>query len=149
MLQELRFAHDYSQRSLGGAISPRTLFEMATSTPARMARIDDKVGSIAVGRYGDLFLLAGRHDDPYEALVRSRTGDVTLVLVGGVPLYGQESHLAALGVRQREPVLVCSSRRALNSAALPAGPLSALMVRLGQSLSGSATRLGTLADCPS
>lgn len=147
MLQELQFAHHYSMHRLGGAISTRALFEMATIVPARIAHIDDKVGSVAVGNYGDLFLLAGQRDDPYDALARARPGDITMVLVGGIPVYGQDAYLAQLGVHQREPVVVCSFRRALNSAALPAGPLSAVMTRLRHALAGSAAQLSALIDC--
>ena len=50
----------------------RQLFEMATAVPARIARIDDKVGSLKPGLAADLFLLRGDVSKPFDALAAAR-----------------------------------------------------------------------------
>jgi len=45
-LAELLYAKQVSHEKLGDLFSDQDLFEMSTSIPARMAKIDDKVGSV-------------------------------------------------------------------------------------------------------
>ena len=77
-----------SKTNLNGAISPKQLFEMATSVPARIAQIDQGVGSIAANKYAHIFMMKGNSSDPYTSLVSGSPSDVTLVIVNGVPVYG-------------------------------------------------------------
>lgn len=48
---------------LGYGVEPAEALEMITLAPARMLRIDDRVGSLEVGKHGDLALFDG---DPFE-----------------------------------------------------------------------------------
>src|SRR6185436_17607134 len=57
MLGEIQYAANLNKTTLGGFFSNQQLFEMATSIPARIANIDDKVGTIQTGLFADLFLL--------------------------------------------------------------------------------------------
>jgi cytosine/adenosine deaminase-related metal-dependent hydrolase len=57
-LAEVSYASQLSREKLAGLFSDRELFEMSTVIPARVAGIDDKVGSIKEGLYADLFVLA-------------------------------------------------------------------------------------------
>src|ERR1700730_12015768 len=52
-LAELRYAKQVSHEKLADFFSDKDLFEMSTSIPARIARIDDKVGSVKKGLYAD------------------------------------------------------------------------------------------------
>src|SRR6185503_13219145 len=49
MLGEIQYAAKLNKTTLGGVFSNQQLFEMATSIPARIAHIDDKVGTIQQG----------------------------------------------------------------------------------------------------
>jgi cytosine/adenosine deaminase-related metal-dependent hydrolase len=148
MLAELRYAWALSKDRLNGAIPPRQLFDMATSIPARIAGIDDKVGAIAVGRYADLFLLRRNSAaDAYTNLVAAPPPDVSLSMVGGVPVYGQAERLSQLGVTEREAVSVCGTRRELNKATLTSRSLTDVMTRLRQALRVYKVPLGPLAEC--
>jgi 5-methylthioadenosine/S-adenosylhomocysteine deaminase len=89
MLDELKTAAQWNRDRLGGRLSDRQLVEMATSVPARISGIDDEVGAIRVGSRADLLLISGDTDDPYRAVIRAGPEDVQLVLIGGVPLYGE------------------------------------------------------------
>jgi N-acetylglucosamine-6-phosphate deacetylase len=53
-----------SRERLDGLFSARQLVEMASSVPARVARIDDKVGTIAPGMLADFFIV---HSTEHQA----------------------------------------------------------------------------------
>lgn len=146
LLAELRFASGFSRQKLFGLLSDRQLFEMATAIPARIARIDDKVGSLKPGMYADLFVLAGDASKPFAALAAARPADVRLVLVGGVPVYGSEKLMRQFQV-PLEPVDLCNSTMVLNSAALPAGRFADVTARLTTDLNKYNVQLAALAEC--
>ena len=71
-----------------------TMLEMATIGGARALRLDDKIGSIEVGKRADLVAvdLSGSHQtpttDPVSAVVNTCSGaDVLMTMVEGVSLY--------------------------------------------------------------
>jgi hypothetical protein len=100
ILDELAFASSLSRTRLGGAISNRQLFEMATRIPAEIARVDKEVGSLAPGLRADLFLLRSPNPDAYTALTQTGASGIGLVLVEGVPVYGDAAYLKALAPRR-------------------------------------------------
>ena len=147
MLGEINYAARVIEKNFGGDISNKQLFEMATSTPARIAKIDDKVGSIKAGLYADLFMLSSKNDDPYDALTVAKPEDITLVMVNGVPLFGTLEAFTKLGMSTSETVAICKLERALNAAQLPEGGLTALADRLYGALAGQNIVLGNLVSC--
>jgi cytosine/adenosine deaminase-related metal-dependent hydrolase len=146
MLAELQFASRFSRERLFGLFSDRELFEMATTIPARIAGIDDKVGSLQPGLYADLVVLAGDVSQPFTALVQARPEDVQLVLVGGVPVYGSEKLVGQFRV-PTEPLKVCKTSMVLNSLALPAGKFGDVTERLKTDLGSYKLELGSLEEC--
>jgi 5-methylthioadenosine/S-adenosylhomocysteine deaminase len=148
-LAELRYAAALDPAKYGGpALTAKDLFEMATIVPARLAHIDDRVGSLAPGLYADLFVIPGDAARPYEALLQSGPDDVALVLVAGEPLYGAKANLGALGVTATEDVTLCAGAHALSSVALPAGPFAAARARMTAFLKTQGSDLAPLAECP-
>lgn len=146
MLDEVKYASYVSHTKLDGLFSNRALEEMASSIPARIARIDDKVGTLAPGMYADFFLLKGDHANPYAALANASVTDMEMVFVNGVPLYGTPATMQQLGVKT-EALNVCGAKRALNSAALPAGSFTAISQRLSAKMKAAGTELAPLAEC--
>lgn len=146
MLFELQYASRLSKEQMAGILSDQRLFEMATSIPARIAKLDSKIGTLQQKMYADLFVLKGDAAQPFTALAGAKAQDVQLVLVGGVPLYGSDEIMQQLRV-QSEPVDVCGARMALNSAALPAGKFSGVEQRLRTLMKGNQLGLAPLADC--
>lgn len=78
----------------GEFIDSQTLVEMGTIRAAEVLRIDDKVGSLEVGKQADIVAvdLSGSHQtpttDPVSALLSSASnGDVMLTMVAGNVLY--------------------------------------------------------------
>ena len=123
MLGEIQYAAKLNKTTLGGFFSNQQLFEMATSIPARIAHIDDKVGTIQPGLFADLFLLRGDATQPFDSLVQSKPQDVSLVVVNGVPIYGDATLMSKFNVTT-EPVPFCGETKNLNLGVLPNGKLS-------------------------
>lgn len=145
MLAEIVYARTVSDRDFAGLVTAKQLFEMATIVPARIAKIDDKVGSLAPGLYADLFLLRGT-SDPYDALSKAKPQDVTLTMVNGVPVYGSATNLSALGA-EPEAVRICGEARAVSRQALPAGGFAEVVKRLRAALTAEKLTLADVAEC--
>lgn len=147
MLGEIQYAAKFNKTSLGGFFSNQQLFEMATSIPARIARIDDKVGTIQPGLFADLFLLRGDPTQPFDALVQSKPQDISLVVVNGVPIYGDAELMYKFNNITTEPVPFCSGTKNLNLGVLPNGKLSDVQQRLGQKMEVYKLKLAKVDPC--
>jgi cytosine/adenosine deaminase-related metal-dependent hydrolase len=146
MLGELQYAATYNRRDLGGFFSNQQLFEMATSIPARIAGIDDKVGSIQKGLFADLFLLRGDTRHPFDSLIQASSKDVELVLVNGVPIYGDPKLMNAFSVKT-ESLVICSEGKSLNLDVMTNGKLSDVQTRMIAKLAKYGRTLAKLDDC--
>jgi 5-methylthioadenosine/S-adenosylhomocysteine deaminase len=127
-------------------LSNQQLLEMATAIPARIARIDDKVGSLKPQMYADSFVLRGDSSRPFDAIAGAKPEDVVLVLVGGKPLYGNEKLMKPFKV-PLERIDVCGKSMFLNSSALSGGPFAEVELRLRADLVGNALGLAPHAEC--
>jgi cytosine/adenosine deaminase-related metal-dependent hydrolase len=150
MFDEIKYAARVSREKLDGLFSSRQLVEMASTVPARVARIDDKVGRLAPRMLADFFLVhvdqAHVPTDPYQAITNGSIGDIDLVAIAGVPLYGDPGFLRQLQVKT-EPLEVCGVARALNVDALPSGPFAQVEARLKEQMKAVGSELAPLAEC--
>lgn len=146
MLAEIQYAAKLNKSSLGGFFSNQQLFEMATSIPARIAHIDDKVGPIQQGLFANLFLLHGDATQPFDRMVQSKPQDVSLVLVDGIPIYGDATLMSKFNVAT-EPVPFCGETKNLNLGVLPNGKLSDVQQRLGQKMQAYSLKLANVDPC--
>lgn len=89
ILDELHFADQWNREHLGGRLTDKQLVDMVTSVPAKMVGINDEVGAIQPGLRADLLVISGDHNNPYRALIEATPTDVQLVMIGGVPVYGE------------------------------------------------------------
>lgn len=110
MLQELNYAATrYS------FVKPEQLVAMATSIPAQLARVDDKIGKLEKGLYADLLVVRPRGGSPYAAVVTATPADIQLVMIGGQPVYGDYDLMAKLvpsaGLVQ---MTVCGASKGVN-----------------------------------
>lgn len=96
LLDELRFAEQVNQTLWDGAIPHAELVKMVTINAAKALGLQGTLGSITVGKKADLMVIGGDAAKPYDALLAASPGDVRLVMVGGVVLYG-DAQLQALG----------------------------------------------------
>lgn len=92
LLAELKVARAAADAS-DWMLTDRDLVDMVTRNPARALGWDKSLGSIQPGHRADLFAVYGRRGDPYRQLLRSTERSVVLVIVGGVPRYGQSRHM--------------------------------------------------------
>lgn len=96
LLGELKVAHEYDLLRWGRVISDQELVRMVTLNPSIALGLDDKIGRIKAGYYADLAVFRKRGTDPYRSLIESIERDVRLVIVGGMPYYGDRALLAAV-----------------------------------------------------
>jgi 5-methylthioadenosine/S-adenosylhomocysteine deaminase len=88
LLDELRFADSVDSVSFGDVLSSRDLFEMVTIRAARVLGLEHVLGSIEPGKKADLMVIGGAAGAAYDALLAATPGDVRMVVVNGVVLYG-------------------------------------------------------------
>ncbi|HEX4319612.1 MAG TPA: amidohydrolase family protein [Acidobacteriaceae bacterium] len=149
MWEEIQYADNISRRDLSSLFTSHQLVEMAAGVPARVARIDDKVGAIAPGMNADFFLVKPTYLDsqPYDTIVRQPITSIDLVVIDGTPIYGDPKILHALDIAT-EPLKLCGTEKALNSVALPNGPFAQVEARLRVKMKALGTELGPLDSCP-
>lgn len=94
LLDELRFAEEVDSAAWGDVLSPKDLVTMATKNGAAVLGLSSALGTLEAGKKADLFVIGGDTTAPYDAVLAATPKEVRLVLVGGVPLYGDD----ALGV---------------------------------------------------
>jgi 5-methylthioadenosine/S-adenosylhomocysteine deaminase len=113
MLQEM----SYAARHYG--VNSGDLAAMATSMPAKMARISDYIGALAPNKLADFVVINVAVDptksNPLDPVVRATPADVALVVVGGQPLYGDPALLTQLlptGTKI-DQMIVCGAQKAI------------------------------------
>ncbi len=96
LLDELRFADEVDNTAWGDILSPKDIVTMATKNGAAALGLSAVLGTLEVGKKADLFVIGGDTAAPYDAVLAATPKEVRLVLVGGVPLYGDDA-IGALG----------------------------------------------------
>ncbi|MFL6551670.1 MAG: amidohydrolase family protein, partial [Povalibacter sp.] len=88
LLSELKVARAWSERQ-GSLFTARELAAMVTINPARMLKWGDSLGSIEVGKRADFLVIKGKAGDAYEQLLKALEDDIQLVMINGVPRFGE------------------------------------------------------------
>jgi 5-methylthioadenosine/S-adenosylhomocysteine deaminase len=92
---------------------------MAMSMPAKMARISDYVGALAPNKFADFVVINAAVDptkpNPLDPVVKATAADVSLVVVGGQPLYGDPALLAQMlpSGTKTDQMTVCGVQKAI------------------------------------
>jgi cytosine/adenosine deaminase-related metal-dependent hydrolase len=114
MLEELKYAATWNASQVPPVFDDADLVKMVTVVPAQLAGADKQIGSIAEGFYADLLLLRKTGTNAYQALLHARPEDVRLVMVGGIPIYGDRDLMERLlPGRQLETIVLCGSPKAI------------------------------------
>jgi 5-methylthioadenosine/S-adenosylhomocysteine deaminase len=109
MLQEL----NYAAARYPSFFNAKQLLSMATAVPAKVARLDDKIGKLQSGHYADLTVIRTPDGSP-ESIVKSTPADVQLVIVGGQAVYGDPGTLGKLLPGQTlDTLTVCGAMKAV------------------------------------
>jgi len=112
MLQELNFINTNFTY-----FKSDVLVQKATSIPAQLARLDGRIGTIAKDKYADLVILRPRPNTvtPYDSIVISTAADVELVMVGGMPMYGDfDTMKQIVPPGTLYPLTVCGTQKGIN-----------------------------------
>jgi len=134
MLAELAYAERLRQSAPFNAVTEQDLVEMATVNPAKLAGLDGKIGRIAPGLASDLIVMrkvpwtgSGQPNDAqaktlaYQALLLQTPADLRLVIIGGVPVFGETALMSKLlsstEMLQTETITVCGETRVINAKA--------------------------------
>jgi hypothetical protein len=114
-LQELNYAATWNAGQNPRVFTDAELVEMVTVNPAKLARLDDKIGSLKPGYFADLLVVGSEETDPYRALLNARPVDIRLVVVGGNPVYGDEDLMQGLApAAPLEPVSLCGTKKLID-----------------------------------
>ena len=100
MLDELRYANQVDDAEFGDMLDAKALVTMATKNAAKALALDGVIGTLEVGKKADVVVVGGDVDKPYDALLAATPATVRLVIVGGVPLYGD---IQLVGVAPKAP----------------------------------------------
>ena len=155
MLEELRYAANWSAGQSTPLFSDKDLVGMSTRYPAQLAGLEDKIGSLAPGFYADILVLQSNEKNPYSAIVHARPSEVRLVVIGGEPVYGNPELMKDLVPKDQLQILaVCNERQSLyfGSETKLQGKIpetwNHVQDRLEQALHEWGTHLAPLAECP-
>ena len=112
LLDELRFADAWDNEHWGDVLTAQDLFEMVTLNAATAIGLEALLGTIEEGTLADLVVISPTDGSAWDALLAARPDDVRLVMVGGVPLYGDLALTpAAPTVPGCEPLEVCGASK--------------------------------------
>jgi cytosine/adenosine deaminase-related metal-dependent hydrolase len=97
LLAEIKYDRELYQKLYGEDLEPKKIFEMVTANAAKAFWMQDRIGTLEEGKLGDILVLKGRKDDPYENLVTASMKDIELLVLAGQPIYGELRFLDITG----------------------------------------------------
>lgn len=110
-VRELACADYLNRTHFDGHFTDRELWRMATLNAAAALGFEDVLGSIEVGKIGDLAVYSTDASD-FRAVIEAGAADVALVLRGGTLLFGESDVATAIG-QSCDSVDVCGEARVL------------------------------------
>ncbi|MDR0443359.1 MAG: amidohydrolase family protein [Treponema sp.] len=89
LLAEIKYDRELYRKLYGEDLPAEKIFEMVTINGAKAFWMHEKTGSLDEGKLGDILVLKGKHDDPFENLVNAGMHDIELLILAGKPVYGE------------------------------------------------------------
>jgi 5-methylthioadenosine/S-adenosylhomocysteine deaminase len=115
LLAELKIADKINKNVWGSKITDQQLFQMVTINGAKAFGMTNELGTIEVGQWADLLVVAKNEADPYRNLIDSRPQDVELVTISGDALFGATDMMDTLGKKgDYEMIDACGVQRAID-----------------------------------
>lgn len=125
-LTELRYAKTLADERWPGTFTDEDYVGMITSLAAEQMAVSDYVGTLEPGKYADVLVVAGDPQDPYRSVIDARPQDIRLVVLGGMPSFGEsrfvEGHRAT--PPKCFPLPTCDADRVVCWQDTPDGPVS-------------------------
>ncbi|MDR2134031.1 MAG: amidohydrolase family protein [Treponema sp.] len=97
LLAEIKYDRELYRKMYGEDLSAKTIFEMCTINAAKAFWMQDRIGSLEEGKFGDILVLKGKNSDPYENFVGAAMEDIELLVLEGTPIYGEFRFLDIFG----------------------------------------------------
>ncbi len=116
LLGELNYASVWNQTQVKPPFRDSDLVAMATANAAKLAGLQDELGSLATGHAADLIVVrrrAGEKQDAYWTLTHATPQALELVLVGGVAMYGDRALVEKITTQPLEPMEVCGTAKVI------------------------------------
>ncbi|HTZ60513.1 MAG TPA: amidohydrolase family protein [Acidobacteriaceae bacterium] len=118
LLAELNYAAAWNETQTPHPFTDRELVAMATSIPAAITELSNRLGSLEVGHDADLLVIrpetAGPKHDAWWTLTHATAAQVTLVTIDGEPVWGDAELLDKLSPSHPvERVEVCGINKAV------------------------------------
>ncbi len=110
MLDEMRFAKDWSDKHFAGRLSAKDVVNMGTKNAAVALALGDKLGVLKKGYLADLFVVSGDKKAPYDAILAATPKEVRFTMLGGRVLYG-DGPLKVLTTQQCEDFEACGASK--------------------------------------
>ena len=117
---------------------------MATSNAAELTGLSGQLGSLAAGHAADLMVVRKIGQDAYWNLTHATPQDLQLVLIGGVPMYGDTSIFEQLSGSPGERLEICGTPKAV---VVSSKSLAETEKTLDNALHQFGTKLAPLAEC--
>jgi len=111
LLGELKIAK-LTSAELSGFLKDRDIVALATRDAAAILKWDQAIGSLEKGKRADLTVWKDKAHDPYAALIKATETDLKLVMINGVPRYGNPEVMQKLNATG-ETLKVGGQRRTL------------------------------------
>jgi cytosine/adenosine deaminase-related metal-dependent hydrolase len=96
LLAEMKVARRCLTDQSGRDPGARKLVDMVTRDAAKIAGLEDKLGTLEAGRPADLAVFERHRDDPWEAVAVADPSFVQLVMIGGDIAYGHSTLVGAM-----------------------------------------------------
>jgi large repetitive protein len=109
LLRELKCADSFNTTYMNSYFSDKKLWAMVTSNAASVAKMDDVIGQLGVGKVADISIFAA-HGKTYRAVIDANPADVALVMRGGKVLYGDDNLVGTLAT-QCDQIDVCNTMK--------------------------------------
>jgi len=132
LLRELTCADSYNKTYLNSFFTDQNLWEMVTTTAAKITATDTKLGVLVAGHVADISVFAGNGKAPFRAIIEAQAQDVALVMRAGTVLYGDDAAVSALATGC-DTLDVCGTSKRV-----------CLTSEIGKSLATLTTAVGTI-----
>ena len=115
MLEEMKYAAAWNMGQVPPVFTDQEFVQMVTIYPAKLAKLDDRIGSLVANHFADLVVIQSDETDPYRALISADPAQVRVVIIDGKPVYGDENVMQSMEPAGKfEQIDVCGRTKYLN-----------------------------------
>ncbi len=91
LLYEMKFDRDFYKDFYKDSLPSKMIVKMITENPAKAFRLFDN-GTISKNKLADFTVVRHKESDPYDSVVSAELEDIKLVVIEGIPVYGDSEY---------------------------------------------------------